>query len=428
MTEQERGQSVLLWGSVATGKSGVLGALYDLGRSQSSKPTWSLSHGDAPPRVTEHLVNLRNGLLDGSTNPTVISSQYPTMDLLVRKRKNGRTIARMPLSFVDPAGEFADNVQRLRDSGSDLLQRMLTARGIIWLFDASRPGVDHDAVFGQLTTLTGLTGGDLVKTPIALCLSKIDLLPTKEFERAVQNPEEALKKHIGEDNYHLFSCVFPVRQSFALSSRGKDREALKPIGLNDVFDWIYDGEQRRVLGERVKRDRKRFLKIAAGVAVLCLLGWGGASAYAERKSRNEQRELELLGQLERAGAEYRDGNLEHVVTLLAGEGLDRHERALEWDTLFVFAAAELGLRQHAASSDGDQLLSGVMEHATRALERPALKDPQAIARVKFARAQACGALQCSRRRLKEDLEYVANTATDRGLRRQASAALEELSR
>jgi hypothetical protein len=427
MTEPERSQPVLLWGSVATGKSGVLGALYDLGLSASVKPVWSLSPGDAPPEVTEHLVSLRNGLLEGRSNPTAILPQYPVLDLMVRKRKGGRTTARLPLSFVDPAGEFADNVQRLRDSGSDLLQRMVAARGVIWLFDATRPGADHDAIFGQLTTLTGLTGGDLVRTPIALCLSKIDLLEPAARELAQQDPERALRNHIGEDNYHLFTCVFPVRTCFVISSRGTVPGTIRPLNLNDVFDWIYQREHSRALSDRLRRQRSRLLKVAAGFAVLSLSAWGMASAYAEIKTRNEVRELELLGRLERAGAEYRAGNFESVVSLLTGDGLpQKHARVLEWDTLLVFAAADIGLRSVAAGSDGSSLLRSVLQHAERTLKSATITDAAALARVRYARAQACGALQCGQDQQREDLQYVSVHARERGLRRQAREALEEL--
>jgi hypothetical protein len=421
-------QPVMLWGSVASGKSGVLGALYDLGLAEMTESSaWSLSPGDAPPSVTEHLVSLRTGLLEGASNPTAIQAQYPTLDLLVRKRKAGRTTAKLPLSFVDPAGEFADNVQRLRDSGSDLLQRMLTARGIIWLFDATKPGADHDAIFGQLTTLTGLTDGDLLETPIALCLSKIDLLPPDRFRAARASPEHALREHIGLDNYHLFSCVFPNRREFAISSRGNTPDAIKPIGLNDVFDWIYDTEKRRAISEGMNRNRGRAIKVAISIALLFGAVWGVANAYGDMRDRAAQRELEMLGRLERAGAEYKAGNHDAVVTLLEGSGLSsRHARAIEWDTLYAFAASDLALRMRAAGTEADSLLSQALQHAERALADTGLTDAEANARLRFARAQVCGALQCGRARMVADLNWVAENTGDRGLRRQAREALREL--
>jgi hypothetical protein len=422
-----RERPVLLWGSVATGKSGVLGALYDLGLSQLPTQAWSLSPGDAPPQVTEHLVSLRNGLLEGQSNPTAIQAHYPTLNLMVRKRRAGRTYAKLPLSFVDPAGEFADNVQRLRDSGSDLLQRMLDARGIVWLFDATRPGVDHDAIFGQLTTLTGLTDGALLQTPIALCLSKIDLLEPDALARVQQDPERALREHIGQDNYHLFSCVFANRESFAISSRGTVPGAIKPIGLNEVFDWIHDREQRKAMAASIKRNRTRALKVA-GIGALLVAGvYGVASAYADMRDKAAQRELEQLGRLERAGAEYRDGNQEAVVSLLSGDALPpRHPRAIEWDTLYAFAASDLGLSLRAAGSRADSLMRQVMTRADRALASTSITDTEAIARLRFARAQVCGALQCGRRRTLEDLQWVDANTEDRGLKRRAREAMREL--
>jgi hypothetical protein len=427
MTQNKRTQPVLLWGSVAAGKSGVLGALYDLGLAQSSKTVWSLSPGDAPPLVTEHLVSLRNGLLEGRSNPTAIQAHYPELELTVRKRKGGRTVSRLALSFVDPAGEFADNVQRLRDSGSELLQRMLDARGVIWLFDATRPGADHDAIFGQLTTLTGLTDGALVRTPIALCLSKIDLLEPAALERVQRDPERALRQHIGEDIYHLFTCVFPERRCFAISSRGFTGGALRPVKLNDVFDWLHDREQSRLVAENIRRQRKRLPKVAAAAALLSLGAWGGTTAYAELKTRNEQRELQLLGQLERAGAEYSARNYESVENLLAGDGLaSKHPRAAEWDTLFVFSAIDRGLLLQDEGVDDGALLRTVLERADRALGNLAQADEAAVARLRFARALACGALHCSRDQQRADMKFVSEHARDRGLRRRAREALADL--
>lgn len=418
---------VMLWGSVASGKSGVLGALYDLGMSEQATPAWSLSPGDAPPQVTEHLVSLRNGLLEGQSNPTAIQSSYPTLDLLVRKRKAGKTVAKLPLSFVDPAGEFADNVQRLRDSGSELLTRMVTARGIIWLFDATRPGADHDAIFGQLTTLTGLTDGDLLETPIALCLSKIDLLPPHEFRAAQADPEQAFRMHIGQDNYHLFSCVFPNRRCFALSSRGTVADMIKPIGLNEVLDWIHGREQRQAATESISRNRGRALKVAVVGGLLVAGVWGAASAYAGMRDKAEQRELEQLGRLERAGAEYQEGNHEAVITLLGGDALSgRHARAIEWDTLYAFAASDLALRMRAAGTRADSLFALVRERADRAIGNDRLDDVEAIARLRFARAQVCGFLQCDSGVLREDLNWIVERSEDRGLLRKARQALEEL--
>jgi len=426
MTDDRSGQPVLLWGSTRAGKSGVLGALYDLGLTAEGEG-WSLSPGDAEPAVTEQLVNLRNALLERAPRPTAPQSHYVPLDITIRKRRNGRTVGRLPLSFVDPAGEFADNVQRLRDSGAELLQRMLDARGVIWLFDASNPNADHDAIFGQLTTLTGQTGGDLVKTPVALCLSKIDLLGDDAMQAALRDPAEALRKHIGGEIFHLFSRVFDVRHCFAISSCGRVPGAIQPIGLNAVFDWMHDRERLHDRIAAVKQQRRAFARAFLGVAVLALGGWGAVEATDRVIDNRRERELEILGRLERAGVEYKSGNHESTVILLSGRRLpDDHARALEWDTLYTFAAAELGIRLRATSTDGDSLLTEVINHANRALDRSDLTDTEAMSRLRFARARACMAVECPRGRQRFDLEYVVENTKNTALRRRASQALEEL--
>ena len=426
MSADRSGQPVLLWGSTRAGKSGVLGALYDLGLTANGEG-WSLAPGDAEPAVTEQLVNLRNALLERAPRPTAPQSHYAPLDITIRKRRNGRTVGRLPLSFVDPAGEFADNVQRLRDSGTELLQRMLDARGVIWLFDASNPNADHDAIFGQLTTLTGMTGGDLVKTPVALCLSKIDLLSEDAMQAALRNPADALCRHIGGEIFHLFSRVFESRQCFAISSCGRLPGTIHPIGLNAVFDWMHERERLHDRIGQLKQQRRAFARAFLRVAFLALGGWGAVEATDRVIDNRRERELETLGRLERAGAEYRNGNHESTVILLSGRRLaNDHPRAIEWDTLYAFAALELGMRLRTTSTDGDSLLSEVITHVSRALEHPALTDVDAIARLRFARARACIVLECARGRQRFDLEYVADNTTSADLRRRARQALEGL--
>jgi hypothetical protein len=145
------------------------------------------------------------------------------------------------------------------------------------------------------------------------------------------------------------------------------------------------------------------------------------------RDRAEQRELEQLGRLERAGAEYREGNHEGVIQLLDGVALSgNHPRAIEWDTLYVFAAIELGRRDPADGPRADTLFERTRARAQRAIENAQLRDVEAMARLRFARAQLCGFLQCGSDRLREDLNWVIENTRDRGLRRKAREALQEL--
>src|SRR5512145_3056133 len=159
-----KARSLLLWGSKSSGKTGVLGALYDLAQSTAPEGVWSLSPGDADPATTEYLIQARNALLERTSRPTHPRPDYPELVLTVRKRVAGTTVASLPLTFVDPAGELADEAARLYTTGEALIDRMVTASGVIWLFDASAENVDVETILRALSILTGRTEGR-VQTP-----------------------------------------------------------------------------------------------------------------------------------------------------------------------------------------------------------------------------------------------------------------------
>jgi hypothetical protein len=127
----QRVRSLLLWGSKSSGKTGVLGALYDLAQSTSPEGVWSLAPGDAEPATTEYLIQARNALLERMSRPTHPRPDYPELELTVRKRVAGATVASLPLTFVDPAGELADEAARLLTTGGALIDRMISASGVI---------------------------------------------------------------------------------------------------------------------------------------------------------------------------------------------------------------------------------------------------------------------------------------------------------
>jgi succinate dehydrogenase/fumarate reductase flavoprotein subunit len=169
--------------------------------------------------TTEYLIQARNALLERMSRPTHPRPDYPELELTVRKRVGLTTVASLPLTFVDPAGELADEAARLLGSGGWLVDRMISASGVVWLFDASVSKVDVETVLRSLSILTGRTEGR-VQTPIALCLSKIDLLGPERMQKAIADPRAALAEHLGEDAFDLFRRVFANREHFAISSAG----------------------------------------------------------------------------------------------------------------------------------------------------------------------------------------------------------------
>ena len=76
----------MLWGSKSSGKTGVLGALFDLAQSTAPEGVWSLSPGDADPATTEYLISARNALLERMSRPTHPRPDYPELLLTVQSR------------------------------------------------------------------------------------------------------------------------------------------------------------------------------------------------------------------------------------------------------------------------------------------------------------------------------------------------------
>jgi hypothetical protein len=420
-----RPRSLLLWGSKSAGKTGVLGALYDLAQSTAPEGVWSLSPGDADPATTEYLIQARNALLERMSRPTHPRPDYPELALTVRKRVAGNTVATLPLTFVDPAGELADEAARLLMTGAALIDRMISASGVIWLFDASVEHVDLETILRELSILTGRMEGR-VQTPIALCLSKIDLLGPERMQQALADPRAALEARLGEDAFDLFRRVFANRQHFAISSAGTQPGRIQPIGLNAVFDWLYASDRQRVRSALARLLRARVAKFA-GFAVLLLAGILGLRAGMGRlAAASAERDEQRLIRLEQAGRLYNTGQRDTVIALLRADQLATdHARAIEWDTLLAFAARDAGLQARLAGQSANTLLQLALERSARVLANPQLSE-EASPRVRLARAQACVALQCDQSTLRADLEYVIDHAKDADLRRRARALLNGL--
>jgi hypothetical protein len=418
-------RSLLLWGSKSSGKTGVLGALFDLAQSTAPEVVWSLSPGDADPATTEYLISARNALLERMSRPTHPRPDYPELLLTVRKRVAGTTVASLPLTFVDPAGELADEAARLLTTGAALIERMISASGVVWLFDASVSKVDLETILRELSILTGRTEGR-VQTPIALCLSKIDLLGPEKMQKALADPRAALAEHIGEDAFDLFRRVFANREHFAISSAGSELGTIQPIGLNAVFDWLYASDRQRARKAAFRAAKGRLAKIGIGALLLTAAFLGARAGLGKIVAASERRDEERLVRLEQAGRLYNQARRDIVIHLLRTDELDpTHERALEWDTLLAFAARDAGLHARETGENADTLLQVALDRSARALLHSQLRG-EGIARLRLAHAQACAALSCGASVARGDLQYVLDNSKDAGLKRKARELLRSL--
>ena len=422
---RQKPRPLLLWGSKSSGKTGVLGALYDLAQTTSPEGVWSLSPGDADPLTTEYLIQARNALLERMSRPTHPRPDYPELELTVRKRVGLTTVASLPLTFVDPAGELADEAARLLGSGGWLVDRMISASGVVWLFDASVSKVDVETVLRSLSILTGRTEGR-VQTPIALCLSKIDLLGPERMQKAIADPRAALAEHLGEDAFDLFRCVFANREHFAISSAGTQPGRIQPIGLNEVCDWLNGADRQMSRAALVQSAKGRGAKVAAVLLVLAAAAFGVRMGVGRLASASAQRNEQRLVRLEQAGRLYNQGQRDTVIELLRSDQLATdHERAIEWDTLLAFAARDAGMHARENGESADSLLRLALDRSARSLATSRLNEP-ANARVRLAHAQACAALRCGADAIRTDIDYVIRHTKDAELKRKARELLRSI--
>lgn len=427
----EQVASVLLWGGKGSGKSGLLGALWHAGGAgDDATPRWCISPGDIHDTVTkDYLIDAHTMLREGQRRATMPSAEYPDLRMTARRWVSGSPRGALDLAFTDPAGEYADDPLRARQQGGHLLDRMMGAAGVIWLFDClseNRPQLDQ--VIRQIGTLRQRTGGGSVRTPVAFCLSRIDLLNEEARNWVLQDPEGALRGALGEDILAQLEGAFPNRAFFAISSRGFAPDRIEPVGLNEVLNWIH-ANQRMARAAGFGRRWYRHAAVAAAALVAFWIGGRAAADYfygegAAERRRIEQREL---GELELGGRLYAEGAHDSAVAVLRGAELSRrHPRAVERDTLLALAAHQVGALRVLSNGTarGDTLLDLAIEHSGRALR--SVEQPAAAARIRFVRAEACMLADCSERDIRRDLEYVIEHATDADLRRTAGQRLEAL--
>jgi hypothetical protein len=102
----------------------------------------------------------------------------------------------------------------------------------------------------------------------------------------------------------------------------------------------------------------------------------------------------------------------------------RHPRALELDTLLAFVAHHIGSARILSGKDADSLVGLALDRAERAAGQ--LRDPAAVARVRYVHAEACMLQGCSARRIRDDLEFVIANSQDRRLVSEARKHLNAL--
>ncbi|HUQ82732.1 MAG TPA: hypothetical protein VM076_16395 [Gemmatimonadaceae bacterium] len=275
-----------LWGAPKAGKSGFIGALYGLSRGEDVE-RWTAHPKDcADPHTQEMVLRAHEELSERRNTKTgVRDTPYRPLRLTLRKMKLGSQVSELRAALVDPAGEFSvDPAHRLSSAGKHLYRQVATSHGVLWLFEATPDGaastLDRLLILEQLVALIEAGGAPQLDLPVAICLSKIDCLSEEKRRAALANPTQALLDHLGATSLTWFEAVCPTLRCFAVSSAGVVADKVRPIGVNEVLDWLEEQRSRRIRGARTAAMRGRALDLvkkwsgalARGTAVLAIAG------------------------------------------------------------------------------------------------------------------------------------------------------------
>ena len=292
-----------LWGAPKAGKSGFIGALYGLSRGDDVN-RWTAHPKDCDdPHTQEMVLRAHEELSERRNTKTgVRDTPYRPLRLTLRKMKAGRQVGELKVALVDPAGEFSvDPAHRLSSAGKHLYRQVATSHGVLWLFEATPDGsastLDRLLILEQLVALLEAGGAPQLDLPIAICLSKIDCLTEEKRRAALANPTQALLDHLGPTSLTWFEAVCPTLRCFAVSSAGVVPDKVRPIGLNDVLDWLEEQRTRRIRTVRAAAVRSRAMDlvkrwsgmVAKGATMVALIGgvaYGGSRIVSKlRKPR-----------------------------------------------------------------------------------------------------------------------------------------------
>ena len=256
-----------LWGAPKAGKSGFIGALYGLSRGDDVE-RWTAHPKDCDdPHTQEMVLRAHEELSERRNTKTgVRDTPYRPLRLTLRKTKAGRPAGELRVALVDPAGEFSvDPAHRLSSAGRQLYRQVATSHGLLWLFEATPDGaastLDRLLILEQLVALLEAGGAPQLDLPVAICLSSIDCLAEDRRRAALAIPSQALLDHLGATSLTWFEAVCPTLRCFAVSSAGVVPDKVRPIGLNEVLDWLDEQRTRRVRADRVTAVRGKAMDL-----------------------------------------------------------------------------------------------------------------------------------------------------------------------
>ena len=457
----ERRRTIVLWGAVNSGKSGLIGAL----RSESTKSVgdrWAIDLDDASPDVVAYAESASLALRLRGVKETQVRRTERAFTTPIRRYTGRRPIVTSDLTVLDPRGELA--ADPVTAASRRTVAATKTADAILWLLEAPVPGLvsgpDRTALLRQLIAMLEAASTTEFAIPVAVVLTKIDRLPLAEMNRLIESPEAALRAVVGEAAFGWLLAAFPQLRCFAFTSAGTVRNAVRPVGLTAALDWFTEEWRREEQGADAARRSARIsagvarvrsrapfvATIAAGVAIVAFAGVAAARLLGQRAQTwtssagtvatqsaadtTKQPTPARLGaepSIDSATAAVALGNVVDGLRILASLRL-RDSSAERMVADSVLAVAALGATEEAlnAPSPPADVLKLIVESTSAAIER-AHPGTAVLAPLSLARAGACmgGHLSCPAEQVREDLAWVIllGTPLEQDRARRLRAAL-----
>ncbi|MBI1354245.1 MAG: hypothetical protein GC160_07860 [Acidobacteria bacterium] len=254
--EAEEDGRVALWGPSASGKTAFLALLY-LRSTEFKKAGWTVYLGDQ--QTKEWLQDMRQTIDVRNRFPKATSAAIDRIRLsyvFVSQRSGHRFV----LDTDDRPG------LRYEEMDADVLQSLLRAKGRLFFFDhTGEPKRRRDQILRAFEDLHSAgrpyRETDLDPNPIAICLTKADMLihSPEDLRRAREEPQEFVLERMEPEllswaeNYFTKIRLFPVSSVGVELLHGVVRPAIffderlearwarvcQPLNLFEPFEWIF---------------------------------------------------------------------------------------------------------------------------------------------------------------------------------------------
>lgn len=441
----ERRRTIVLWGGVDSGKSGLIGALRSEG-TKSVGERWAVDLDDASPDIVAYADSASLALRLRGVKETPIRRPERAFTIPVRRYEARRATQTVDLTVLDPRGELAAepgsaNARRTMSAGK-------TADGILWLLEAPVPGTasapERASLLRQLIALLDATAATELAVPVVVALTKIDRLPVAEMQRVMEEPEAALRAALGDAAFGWLLAAFPRLRCCAFSSAGTVRNAVRPVGLTQMVDSFVDAWRRE---EHVADAARRSARISAGVArvrgrapfyvtisaaaaIIVFAGVAAARLLGQRAQIWTSSAGAVLSQgnptlatqaltappaapaplpsLTSAAAALEQGDAVGAMRMLAALRLgDSSPERFIADSLLAIAAMRGAEQALSGSTPPADVLELIVTSTSGAISR-AHPGTYVLAPLSLARAGACmgGRMNCPAEQLREDLAWV----------------------